>query len=69
MDSNMERTEKISTSVTKDEKRRFRVLAAERDLSMAELLRKLVYEEIENEVDERPETPEGNSRPAAKTAD
>lgn len=65
----MERTEKISTSVTEDEKSRFRVLAAERDMTMAELLRELAYDEIEAEGYETTRDPEGNLRPAAKTAD
>lgn len=64
----MERTEKISTSVTEDEKSRFRVIAAKRDMSMAELLRELVYDELEKEDGGRTEEPEGNLRPAATTA-
>ncbi|ACV12237.1 hypothetical protein Huta_2070 [Halorhabdus utahensis DSM 12940] len=64
----MERTEKISTSVTEDEKSRFRVLAAERDMTMAELLRELVYEEIKGD-DERTLGPEENPNPEAKTTD
>lgn len=56
----MERTEKISTSVTKEEKGRFRVLAAEQDMTMAELLRELVYDEIESPEDEEGPATEGN---------
>lgn len=65
----MERTEKISTSVTKDEKSRFRVLAAERDMAMAELLRELVYDKIEQEGYETSREQEENLRPASTTAD
>lgn len=65
----MERTEKISTSVTEGEKSRFRVLAAERDMTMAELLRELVYDELEDEGYESTRGPEGNLRPASQTPD
>lgn len=65
----MERTEKLSTSVTADEKGRFRVLAAERDMTMAELLRELAYDEIEAEGYETSREPEENLRSAASTAD
>lgn len=65
----MERTEKLSTSVTSEEKSRFRVIAAERDMTMAELLRELVYDEIEAEGYETTRTPEGELRPADTTAD
>lgn len=56
----MKRTEKLSTSVREDEKTRFRVLAAERDMSMAELLRELVYDEIEAAGYETTREAEGN---------
>lgn len=59
----VKRTEKISTSVTEDEKSRFRVLAAERDMNMAELLRELVYDEIEEEGYDTTRETEGNLRP------
>lgn len=62
--SGMKRTEKISTSVTEDEKTRFRVLAAKRDMDMAELLRELVYDELEAEGSETTRGPEENLRPA-----
>ena len=60
----MERTEKISTSVTEGEKSRFRVLAAEQDMTMAELLRELVYDEIKGD-EQTPGAEELN--PEAKT--
>jgi len=65
----VKRTEKVSTSVTEDEKSRFRVLAAEQDMSMAELLRGLVYDEIEDQGYETTRQPEGNVPPAATTSD
>ncbi|WP_459192932.1 hypothetical protein [Halosimplex sp. J119] len=65
----MERTEKISTSVTEDEKSRFRVLAAERDMTMAELLRELVYEEIEVDEHQKAVGAEGNSTPETTPTD
>jgi hypothetical protein len=65
----MKRTEKISTSVTEEEKGRFRVLAAQRDMSMAELLREIVYDEIEGEGYETTRSSEGNAPPAATTAE
>lgn len=61
----MKRTEKVSTSLTEDEKRRFRILAAERDMDMAELLRELAYDEIESEGYETTRKQETNLRPAA----
>lgn len=61
----MKRTEKVSTSLTEDEKRRFRILAAERDMDMAELLRELVYDEIEREGYETTRNPGANLRPTA----
>lgn len=65
----MKRTEKISTSVTEEEKSRFRVLAAQRDMSMAELLREVVYDEIEAEGYETSRSSEGKPPSAAKTAE
>lgn len=65
----MKRTEKVSTSLTEDEKSRFRVLAAQRDMSMAELLREIVYDEIEAEGYETTRSSEGNSAPAARSAE
>ncbi|WP_436925766.1 ribbon-helix-helix protein [Halosimplex amylolyticum] len=65
----MERTEKLSTSVTEDEKSRFRVLAAERDMTMAELLRELVYEELQEEEHQKAVRTEGNPSPGATTTD
>lgn len=69
MPYDMERTEKLSTSVTEDEKRNFRVLAAECDMAMAELLRELVYDELEDEGYETTRGPEGDLRPAATNVD
>lgn len=44
------RTEKLSTSVTPEEQKQFRILAIERDYSSAAaLLRELVYAELEAE--------------------
>jgi len=57
----MERTERLSTNVTPEEKRAFRVAAAERDEEMAQLLRELVYEFLEEEGHETT----GNLNPAA----
>lgn len=42
------RQEKLSTSVTADEKAAFRVVAAESNMTMAEKLRELVYDELED---------------------
>lgn len=69
----MKRSEKLSTSVTPDEQTAFRVAAAERDQQMAELLRDLVYDFLEEEGhetsrQEAQEAGEGNSTQAA-TAD
>lgn len=58
----MKRTEKLSTSVTPDEKREFRVEAAERDQEMAELLREILYDWMEEqEIETSREDAEGNS--------
>ncbi|WP_164471643.1 hypothetical protein [Halosimplex salinum] len=65
----MERTEKISTSITEDEKSSFRVLAAQRDMTMAELLRELVYDEIKDEEYQQAVGTEGNPSPGATTTD
>lgn len=65
----MERTEKISTSVTKEEKSRFRVLAAQQDMTMAELLRELVYNEIDPEEEEDTTVTEGNPNHGATGTD
>lgn len=66
----MKRTAKVSTSVTPDEKGDFRVLAAERDMDMAELLRELVYDELEAEGYETSRGEQsGNQRLPAMTAD
>ncbi len=43
----MKRDEKLSTSVTEDEKRNFRLLAACTDMNMSQGLRTLVYDELE----------------------
>ncbi|MFW6434813.1 MAG: hypothetical protein ACOCY1_00385 [Halovenus sp.] len=66
----MKRTEKLSTSVTPEEQSKFRVEAAQRDQQMAELLRDLVYDFLEEEGHEtsREGAQEGNQTPAA-TAD
>jgi|GEM_PF-1263390 len=62
----MKRTERIQTSVTPDVKREFRIAAAENDMEMAELLRELVHDYL----DERAETDEGNPNPPlTQTAD
>lgn len=65
----MKRTEKISTSVTEAEKKRFRILAAERDMNMAELLRELVYDEIEEQGYETSRGAEGDLPAGSTTAD
>jgi len=43
----MQRDEKLSTSVTEDEKLNFRLLAAGSGMNMSQALRKLVYDELE----------------------
>jgi hypothetical protein len=62
----MERTEKLATSVTPEEKSDFRVAAAERDMDMAELLRELAYDFLEGDGHEtsRSERETGNRKPA-----
>lgn len=70
----MERDERIAISVTDDEKSDFRVMAAERDMYMSELLYHMlqVYfedEEMQEKVDQHIEdqeaSTEGNPIPAA----
>lgn len=61
----MDRSERLSTSVTEDTKQRFRVRAAEQGMTMSEYLRELVLEDVG-------EDEEGNPSPrmeAAPTAD
>jgi len=43
----MKRDEKLSTSVTEDEKLNFRLLAAGSGMNMSQALRTLVYDELE----------------------
>ena len=57
---NMERTERLSTSVTEETKKKFRVRAAERGMNMSEYLRQIVLNDIE-------ESEEGNPKEAPGT--
>lgn len=58
----MERSERLATSVTEDQKRKFRVLAAQRNMNMSELL----YELVEDALSEAER--EGNAPPTATVA-
>jgi len=59
-----EKTEKLGVGLTKEEKQKFRVEAAKRDMSMSELARKILLDELELE-----ETDEGNpNTPLTQTA-
>jgi plasmid stability protein len=58
-----EKTEKLGVGLTEDEKKRFRVEAAKRDMSMSELAREILLEGLE-EMDD-----EGNPNPPLTTAD
>jgi len=53
-----DKTEKLGVGLTKEEKQKFRVEAAKRDMSMSELARKILLDELELE-----ETDEGNPNP------
>jgi hypothetical protein len=52
-----DKTEKLGVGLTKEEKQRFRVEAAKRDMSMSELARRILLEELD-EMDA-----EGNPNP------
>jgi hypothetical protein len=67
----MKRTKKLATSVTPEEKSDFRVEAAKQDMDMAELLRELTYDFLEEEGHEtsRSEDGTGNRTPAATAAE
>lgn len=41
-----EKTEKLAVGLTEEEKRRFRVEAAKRDISMSELAREILIDEV-----------------------
>lgn len=45
----MERTERIATSVTPEQKRQIRIVAAERGQNMSELLYQLIEEELDGQ--------------------
>ena len=65
----MKRTEKLSTSVTPEEKSDFRVEAAKQDKDMADLLRSLAYDYLEEqEYSTSREDEQGNPKQTA-TAD
>lgn len=51
----MERSEQLAAKVTPEQKRRFRIEAAKRDMDMSELLRHIVDEFLEEQ-----ETESGN---------
>ena len=59
-----EKTEKLGVGLTEEEKKRFRIEAAKRDMSMSELARMILLEELELSE----EGGEGNWK-AAPTAD
>lgn len=54
------RDEKLSTTVTPEEKQHFREIAAEDGMNMSQKLRELVYEEIEARGRSTTGEPEGN---------
>lgn len=60
-----EKTEKLGVGLTKEEKKRFRVEAAKRDMSMSELARQILLDGLE-EMDADNPNP---SPPLTKTAD
>lgn len=74
--ADMDRSERLSTSVTPEQKTDIRIAAMRRDISESELLRQLVEEFLEEEdiPDEvrtyfKEENGEGNSNPLTATAD
>lgn len=52
-----DKTEKLAVGLTEEEKKRFRIEAAKRDMSMSELAREVLLTEV---VDPSEETDEGN---------
>jgi hypothetical protein len=67
----MKRTEKLTTSVTPEEKQHWKILAAELGYSTpADMLREVAYDHLEeNEYETSREGEEGNPKAAAVTAD
>ncbi|QLG63051.1 plasmid mobilization protein [Halorarum salinum] len=61
----MERTERLSTSVTEETKQRFRIRAAQKGMNMSEYLRELVLQDI----DDGDEEGNANQAKMAQTAD
>lgn len=62
----MKRSERLQTSVTPDEKTDFRVEAAKRDMDMSQLLRKLVYDHLEETGHETSRGDSGNRTRVAR---
>jgi hypothetical protein len=60
------KTEKLGVGLTKEEKQRFRIEAAKRDMSMSELARKIILGELD-ELGEEVDSP--NRKTMAQTAD